>query len=108
MNTPKTSKTPYIVITIVVIFLAIGYFYWSGTKPTDSLTLESGGDSQVVGSRVLRLLNEIDSLSIDSSFFSDKSYETLIDHSVVIPTLSVGRSNPFSPVPGVSNPSSSR
>lgn len=108
MNTPKTSKTPYIVITIVVIFLAIGYFYWSGSKPAESLTLDLGEDGQIVGARVFRLLNEIDSLSIDSSFFSDRSYKTLVDHSVVIPTLSVGRSNPFSPVPGVSNPSSSR
>lgn len=108
MNTPKTSKTPYIVIAIVTIFLVIGYFYWSGSKPVDSLTLESGGDGQVVGARVLRLLNEIDSLSIDSEFFSDKSYQTLVDRSVIVPSLPVGRSNPFSPVPGVSNPSLGR
>lgn len=100
-NNNKGSKTPYIILTIVVIFLVLAYLYWSGTKVPDSLTLDVSIDTQAVGSRVLRLLNEIDSLHVDSSLFSDSSYKTLRDYTVDIPSLPVGRPNPFSPIPGV-------
>lgn len=103
MNTPKTSKTPYIVIAIIVVVTTVIYFYWNGTKTPASLTLEGvSGADQAVGAKVLNLLNEIKSLKIDNSFFNDVSYKTLRDYSVQIPTLPVGRANPFSLLPGES------
>ena len=108
MNTQRQSKTPYIIIAIVVLVGLVGYFYWNGTTAPASATLDvtTGGD-QVVGAKVYKLLGEINNLKIDSAFFSNASYRTLRDYSVEIPSLPIGRVNPFAPLPGVLVPGAS-
>jgi hypothetical protein len=102
MNTKKSSKLSYLLITLVVAIALLVYFYWSGSQATESITLEEiDGSNQAVGMKVLNLLNEINALRIDNEFFKDPAYQTLRDYTVEIPTLPVGRSNPFSPVPGM-------
>jgi len=102
MNTAKPSKMPYLIITVIVIIAILVYFYWTGNKTSESLTLqELNNANQVAGTQVLNLLNEISSLKIDNEFFNNPVYKTLRDYSVEIPSLPVGRSNPFSPVPGM-------
>lgn len=103
MNTQKSSKMPYLVVTLITVIAVFIYFYWSGSKTPESLTLEGiNGANMEVGVKVLNLLNEIKSLKIDNSFFKDNSYKTLRDYSVQIPVLPVGRPNPFSLLPGES------
>lgn len=104
-NTNKKSSTMTYLIVILVIGLAfLVYFYVNGNKTGDSLTLEEISDSdQVVGARVLTLLNEISSLNIDASFFKNQLYSTLRDYTVEIPALPIGRANPFSAVAGMSS-----
>jgi hypothetical protein len=102
MNNKKSSKMPYLIVTLIVALLLLGYFYWSGSQTTENLTFDIvDGSNQAVGVRVLNLLNEINSLNIDNSFFNDPAYQTLRDNSVSIPPLPVGRSNPLSPIPGL-------
>lgn len=108
-NTQKSSKMPYIIIAIVVIIALIGYFYWSGTQTPVGTTLEQSADSsQAVGSRVFRLLSEINSLRIDSTFFNEPAYRTLIDYSIEVPVLQIGRPNPFAPLSRVSTSTRAR
>jgi len=108
MNLQSVNKT-WIWLTAVVIIAAIGYFYLSGSStPAASSTLQSSGpDSAAVGTQVLSLLNQIQSLKIDASIFSDPGYQTLRDYSVVIPPENVGRPNPFAPLSGYSASASS-
>jgi hypothetical protein len=107
MNTQKSSTTPYIIIAIVVIIGVMVYLYWNGTKVPDSTTLEQTNGSDIaVGADVFKLLSEINSLKIDSTFFNDSTYKSLRDFTVDIPTLPIGRSNPFAPLPGVLSPGS--
>lgn len=106
MNPAKqSSKKSIIVIVVIVIIAAIVYFYYEGSAGPDSsaLSLEAGGNADVVGAQVLGLLNQIQSLKIDRSFFTDPAYQTLRDYSVAIPPQNVGRPNPFAPIPGVSS-----
>ncbi|MFA6554638.1 MAG: hypothetical protein WCS89_04005 [Candidatus Paceibacterota bacterium] len=108
-NNQKPSKMPYIIIAIIVIISVIGYFYWSGTQTPVGTTLEQTDDaSQAVGSRVFKLLGEINSLKVDSTFFNEPAYRTLIDYSIEIPVLQVGRTNPFAPLSRVATSSLSR
>ena len=58
----------------------------------------------VVGAQVLALLNQMQSLKINTSLFKDPGYNTLIEHPVVIPPVTVGRPNPFAPLPGFAAP----
>jgi len=81
------------------------YFYSLGgsTDNANSSLEQTGGmitdDAQIVGARVLALLNEINALKkIDTNFFeTDPIYKILLDHTVEIPDENVGRFNPFEP-----------
>ena len=106
MNTQPTSHKTWIWATVIVIAAAIGYFYFYGNSASTPSTLLSSSptsDSAIVGAQVLGLLNQIQSLKIDTSIFTDPGYNTLRDYSVAIPPVNVGRPNPFAPLPGFSN-----
>lgn len=106
MNTKKESKTPYLILFIIVI-CAIGiYFYLKGGEIDSGLTLEQVNvENQAIGAKVLSTLNMLESLKIDGEVFQTPIYKTLVDYSVAIPPLPVGRPNPFAPLPGLTLPS---
>lgn len=101
-NQPSSKKTIIAIVLISGVAL-IAYFYFSGSSaPADSSFVESQSESSAaVGTRTLNLLNQIQSLRIDTSIFKDKAYQNLTDYSVIIPPVGVGRSNPFAPLSGV-------
>lgn len=91
-------------ILVIIAGVVLAYFYFSSTAaPADSTSLV-GTDSAtaVEGVRVLNLLNQVQSLQIDAKLFKDAGFKTLVDYSVVIPPVNVGRPNPFAPLPGFS------
>lgn len=103
MNTNQSSTKSYIIIGAIFIVGFLLIFYYMGGKGESGSLLESGVDTQnsEVGTRVLALLNQIQSLKIDDSLFAGAAYQTLIDFSVTIPEQDVGRPNPFAPLPGM-------
>ncbi|MDE2037745.1 MAG: hypothetical protein KGI69_00775 [Patescibacteria group bacterium] len=103
----SSTKTTLIGIAIVVI-AAAGYFYVEGGSPAASSTLVQSQAGNQVGTAELDLLNQIESLRIDTSLFSDPGYLSLTDYSVQIPSESVGRPNPFAPLSGTVAPASSQ
>ena len=95
-------KKSTIAIIVIIVAAAGAYFYFEGgSSPVDysSLQPQQGGAGDL-GAQVLSLLNQIRSLRIDTSLFSDPGYQTLRDYSVPIPVQGVGRANPFAPLPG--------
>lgn len=96
-------KNTTIVAIIAVIVLAIVYFYFSGGATPESERTIEAQSANVASNRVLSLLNQIQSLQINTDLFKATAYQTLVDYSVEIPELPVGRPNPFAPLPGVSN-----
>ena len=100
-NKPSSSKST-ISILVIVALAGLGYFWWSGNSTPASSSITSSDSQAAVGVQVLNLLNQIQSLSIDTSLFTDPAYKTLVDYSVMIPPVPVGRSNPFAPIPGFS------
>lgn len=98
-------KKSTIIIIVVLIIAACVYFYFEGFPTGSSGLLQTqtnaDTDAEAVGTQVLGLLNQIQSLSIDTSLFSDPAYLTLQDYSVVIPPVPVGRNDPFAPLPGM-------
>lgn len=103
MKNQSNSKKTTIIAVIAFIVLAIVYFYFSGGTTPESVNTIEVQSVNAVGSRVLSLLNQIQSLQIKSDLFKSTAYQTLVDYSVEIPELPVGRPNPFAPLPGVSN-----
>lgn len=102
----KTSSSTKTVIIFIVILLigVLMYFYTLGGPSDASISsldqqgmLVGSEDTQIIGARVLSLLNEINTLRIDKSIFDDPIYKILLDHTVQIPAQNVGRANPFEP-----------
>lgn len=90
------------IIIIVVILLAVGvFFYWNGSKPSaDASLLQTSPTDANIGANVLSLLNQIQSLRIDTSLFKNPAFQSFQDYTVSIPPVNVGRQNPFAPIPG--------
>ena len=98
-------KKSTIIITLIIVAAAGVYLYYEGNPlPQSSSTLDATSGAATVGTQVLNLLNQIRSLKIDDSLFTDPGYRTLRDYSVSIPPENVGRANPFAPIPGSAVP----
>jgi len=52
-------------------------------------------ESQVVGADLIDLLEELQSVSFDESFFSDPTLNSLTDYAIDLGTQPQGRTNPF-------------
>ena len=99
---PSGISKNTIIIVVVVALIALAYFYFEGGSAPTTSGIESSNAS--IGQSELQLLNQVENLNIDTNFFTDKAYSSLIDYTVEIPREGVGRPNPFAPVPGVPNP----
>ncbi len=99
MQQKSSTKSILIVVGVLLVF-AIGYFYFQGGRPVDNDLIQEVSQNDDVAARVVSLLNQIESLRIDASFFEDEAYQTLIDHTQDIPPVPVSRPNPFAPLPG--------
>jgi len=113
MQQKSPSKGTFIALILIVVVSLGLFFYYRGT-PTDSsissLVTTSTTESiaaQASANRVLILLNTISSLKIDGSIFKTPTYNSLVDYTITIPELPVGRPNPFSPVAGTVDTSTS-
>lgn len=86
---------------VVLVAAALGYFYIQGSQPqveSGSLLEELEGGTDV-GLSTVRLLEQIQTVQIDTSFFNEPSYRSLVDYSVAVPVLNTGRRpNPFAPL----------
>lgn len=99
MKKPSSTKS-WATIAVIVAVAAIAYFAFFAGAPdaSDQSLLQSSPEGAEVGVQVLGLLNQIESLKIDDSFFAGAVYNSLQDYSVAIPPLPVGRDNPFAPI----------
>lgn len=98
----QSSKKSWIIIGIIIVTAILAYYMFfagSGTPAAGGL-LEAQPEGNLVGAEVLSLLNQIQSLKIDTAFFQSSAYRSLVDYTVAIPDQSVGRANPFAPIPG--------
>ncbi len=109
MQQQSPSKGTFIALILIVLVSLGIYFYYKGT-PTDtgsSLTTSSTVASvgaQAAATRVLMLLNTINSLKIDGEIFKSPVYNSLVDYTITIPEQNVGRPNPFAPIGGSAVP----
>ncbi len=100
-----SSKKNIIIIVVLILLAGGAYFYFSGTPTDSSSSLEpeitpEAAASVAEAARVLSLLNQINSIHIDTKFFESTVFKSLVDNMVVVPEQNVGRTNPFIAVPG--------
>ena len=83
---------------VVIILLIFAYWYFSGSSAPEAPILSG---TQTVGSDdLLSTLNELKSLSLDSSIFQRPAFEALSNDTVILQNVTAGRANPFAPLSG--------
>lgn len=118
----NTGYNKFLVLISVIIFLSGAYLYFydeskseAVDSPTGSLSssldgssLDSSVDNQISNDTAfLSSLSLLKKIKIDTSIFSNKSFNSLKDNNVLLEEVVAGRSNPFSPVDSNSLSSSS-
>jgi len=83
---------------VVIILLIFAYWYFSGSSAPEAPILS--GTATVGSNDLLSTLNELKSLSLDSSIFQRPAFKALSNETVILPTVVSGRANPFAPLPG--------
>ncbi len=71
--------------------------YFSGPA---SPTLSSTDSSVVLSQNLLVTLQNLHTIKLDNSIFSNPAFQSLSDFGVAIPAENVGRRNPFEPAAG--------
>jgi hypothetical protein len=100
MNFLKQNIVPIVVGTLLLVGIFVYLTFFAGSSSPAALT---SGDNQVVLSQsVLQALQNLHTIKLDNSIFSEPAYQSLTDFGVVIPPEAIGRRNPFEPVTGVS------
>lgn len=99
-----------IVVVIILPLLLIGAYYsfkgedgalLSIVSPSVTAAPSEGG--QALGAKTANALALLRSMpsELDQSLFSDPAYLMLKDYQVTIPTIPLGRTNPFTPPPAL-------
>ena len=102
MELIKKYKT--ILIALAVIALAgLAYMYFRGTDvPTDSsLVYDNTATAEpfVAGQEILGALEELRRLRIDTTFFDNNVFKSLVDLSSATTSEPIGRPDPFESLP---------
>ncbi len=95
------SKNTSITIAAAIVVLGvIAYFLWMRPNAEDTITT-SVGASSAAQATFLTLAAQLGSISFDVTVLRDPRFEALVDIKTVIQPEVEGRTDPFSPLPGV-------
>lgn len=95
----KYKKIIVIVAIAIALFFIYSFFFAKsedGELIRGTVNAPSGAD--VIGSEIIQALNQIETLQLDRTIFSDPVYRSLVDRSQPIPPEPAGRENPFAPI----------
>ena len=91
----KYLKT-VIISLIVLLLIFVGFTYLRGKDGSDEV-LESVESEEVIGRDIIAKLDQLNSLKLDESVFSDEVFLSFKDFTLTVSPESRGRSNPFAP-----------
>ena len=84
------------------MLLAGVYVYSAYFTSPSSTALTTSDSSEALSQQLLVTLQNLHTIKLDNSIFSDPAFQSLTDFGVVIPPEAVGRRNPFVPLVGAS------
>jgi len=102
-NTSGSSTKSIIAIVVVVVISAAVYFFMNGNKAPEGeagLQAKATPEANASAARILVLLKQVQQIKMDTKIFSSPVFQSLDDYSIPIPSVDVGRPNPFAPIPG--------
>lgn len=81
----------------VLLLLVAGYFMFFSGGSSGSATLSSTDTSSPVSADLLVTLQNLHTIKLDNTIFTDPVFVSLTDFGVTIPPENIGRRNPFLP-----------
>lgn len=106
MNFILKNRTMLMGLAAVVLAIG-GYYMFSGGSSDGEALLTTGSAGDAQSEQLLQALSDLQTVTLDSSTFEDEVFLSLNDFGVSIPLQFVGRRNPFAPVGGAGNTSTS-
>ncbi len=87
-------------VVVVVLAILVAAFVWygmfkGGETPTPTLTSESVAGADASNAELISTLNQLRSMTLSGSIFSDPTFQGLRDFSTQIVPEPIGRDNPF-------------
>ncbi len=92
---PQQPKSYTGTTLVLALLLAAGFFTYDYVSP---YAVDAQSSDIIVTDTSLKVLGRIESLKLDGTFFTDKTYLSLQDLSVDIVPQTAGRLNPFAPL----------
>lgn len=92
MNNSKNKRA--IIMSLILLGLMAVAYKTMFVAPVDETSLVE--ENILAGERVVQVLNEIQSISFDTSVFAENQFSSLKTIEVPLPDLPVGKKNPFS------------
>jgi len=101
MEKLSSSKKNIVISVIVIVVIAVFCYWYFGSDSSSSTPILSSSDS-VSSDSLLTTLNELKSIALDQSIFSNPAFDgSLKDNTVTLSVALSGRPNPFAPFPGL-------
>lgn len=99
----KTShKRTFLAIVTLLLLTAISYDALIGPPVSAQNLVSSTADTQTstigISQELTDLINQVQSINIDTSVLQDTSYLSLRDYAVTLVPVETGRPNPFAPL----------
>ena len=99
MDIFKYKKTIITIAIIIVAFIAYNNFLKPKNAGVDQFIVSSvAGEQLADGREILLLLEDLQSIDLDSEFFASRAFISLQDFSIPLDPEPKGRLNPFSPI----------
>jgi hypothetical protein len=95
------TRTRIIIIGVIIVLIFIGYgVFFKGDKKDDTGLVSSAArrTEGQVGVKILSALSTLETLNLDTKFFSNSMFKSLKNFSKDVQKQPEGRSNPFAPI----------
>ena len=88
---------------LAIVVLAGGYWYVSSAGTGNEPPLSTNAPVNTTQMKFETLVNELQSITFDTSIFTDARFKALVDIATTINPEPAGRLDPFAPITGISN-----
>ena len=96
----SNSKKIFVAGLLAVLAIFAGYYVFSQEPEVAPAFDEFGNpiESQVIGKDLIELSQQLETVTLDATTLKKKSFTSLVDYSVLLPSDGTGRPNPFARV----------
>lgn len=98
----KLGKNSIVVIALsVLILVGLYWYFFAGPGSSNAPPLSATATQTDTQTQFQSLIAQLQSINFDTSIFSDPRFTSLVDITTAITPETLGRNDPFAPVPGI-------